>query len=77
RAASLAKGIGIEADVVMTGGVAKNSGMFHALENILGISLRSVENPQINGALGAALFAREIVTGNRNVSGNAKNGHPN
>ena len=77
RAASLAKGIGIEADVVMTGGVAKNKGMFHALENILGITMGSVENPQITGALGAALFAQDMLIMNRVGSGAAHDGHPN
>jgi (R)-2-hydroxyacyl-CoA dehydratese activating ATPase len=59
RAASLAKSIVVESDVVMSGGVAKNSGMFAALGESLGLAVRSLKDPQINGALGAALFARE------------------
>ncbi len=59
RAASLAKSIVLEGDVVMTGGVAKNSGMFKALEKALGVKLLNVSDPQINGALGAALIAGE------------------
>jgi len=65
RAASLARGILVEPDAVMTGGVAKNSGMFGALERALGIKLHRVENPQINGALGAALFAADKISGSR------------
>jgi len=61
RAASLARGITVEADAVMTGGVAKNAGMFLALERALGVTLKSVADPQINGALGAALFAQDAV----------------
>jgi predicted CoA-substrate-specific enzyme activase len=61
RAASLA--ILVAPDAVMTGGVAKNSGMFEALQRALGIKLRSVENPQINGALGAAIFAADKISG--------------
>jgi len=61
RAASLAKGILVTPDAVMTGGVAKNSGMFAALERALGVKLHSVENPQINGAIGAALFASDAL----------------
>jgi predicted CoA-substrate-specific enzyme activase len=61
RAASLARGILVTPDAVMTGGVAKNSGMFAALERALGIKLHSVENPQINGAIGAALFASDAL----------------
>jgi len=63
RAASLARGILVEPDAVMTGGVAKNSGMFAALERALGVKLYKVEDPQINGALGAALFAADKLNG--------------
>jgi len=65
RAASLARGILVAPDAVMTGGVAKNAGMFAALEKALGVKLHSVDNPQINGALGAALFAAEIINDTR------------
>ncbi len=60
RAASLAKGIGVEADVAFTGGVAKNGGVARALEQALGHPLIELNiDPQINGALGAALMAQE------------------
>ncbi|MBP7232061.1 MAG: benzoyl-CoA reductase, bzd-type, subunit Q [Syntrophaceae bacterium] len=62
RAASLARGILVAPDAVMTGGVAKNAGMFAALEKALGVKLHSVDNPQINGALGAALFAADKIS---------------
>ena len=65
RAASLARSILVEPDAVMTGGVAKNSGMFGALERALGVKLHKVEYPQINGALGAALFAADRINGSR------------
>ena len=61
RAASLARGIVVENDVVMTGGVARNSGMFAALGSALGVSLKSVEDPQLNGAIGAALIAADTA----------------
>ena len=63
RAASLARGLVVEGDVVMTGGVARNEGMFSALAAALGVELLSVENPQINGAIGAALFALQALKG--------------
>jgi predicted CoA-substrate-specific enzyme activase len=63
RAASLAKSILVAPDAVMTGGVAKNSGMFSAMERALGVKLHHVENPQINGALGAAIFAAGKIKG--------------
>jgi predicted CoA-substrate-specific enzyme activase len=59
RAAALARSIVVESDVVMTGGVARNSGMFAALQGALGVDLKKIENPQINGAIGAALIAAE------------------
>lgn len=59
RVASLARSILVAPDAVMTGGVAKNSGMFSALEKALDVKLQKIANPQINGALGAAIFAAE------------------
>ena len=60
RAASLAKGIGVEPNVAFTGGVAKNGGVARALEQALGHPLIELNiDPQINGALGAALMAQE------------------
>jgi predicted CoA-substrate-specific enzyme activase len=59
RVASLAKSIEVEGKVIMAGGVAKNKGMFEALNMALGGSLISMDDPQKNGALGAALIAAE------------------
>lgn len=60
RVAALAKGIELQEDIVMTGGVAKNEGMFMALEKALGRKIKNIgRDPQINGALGAAIFAAE------------------
>ncbi len=63
RVASLAKSIGVTEDVVMTGGVAKNSGVFDALAEALNVPLKTLDSvdPQLNGALGAALYAREYL----------------
>lgn len=61
RVASLARSIEVDTDVVMTGGVAKNSGVFNALAEALDIELKALNgiDPQIMGALGAALYAEE------------------
>ena len=60
RVASLARSIEVHEEVVMTGGVAKNRGMFQALSEGLGITIQFLDiDPQINGAVGAALFAAE------------------
>ena len=65
RVAALARSIGIEEDVVMTGGVAKNRGVFQALSEALSIPLKALNgtDPQIIGALGAALYAQEKAAG--------------
>ncbi len=62
RVAALARGIELESEITMTGGVAKNIGMFAALEEALGVKLRKIAtDPQIIGALGAALIARQAA----------------
>jgi predicted CoA-substrate-specific enzyme activase len=50
---------GVEADVVMCGGVAKNIGVVKALEKAAGSPLNIYVEPQIIGALGAAIIALE------------------
>ena len=66
RVASLAKGLELEDEITMTGGVAKNKGMFSALKEALGVEIRKMDtDPQIMGALGAALFAREAINGRK------------
>ncbi|EHL14647.1 benzoyl-CoA reductase, subunit D [Peptoanaerobacter stomatis] len=57
RVGALAKRVGMKDDVVMTGGVALNKGMVRALEKNTGFKLHTSEYCQLNGALGAALFA--------------------
>jgi predicted CoA-substrate-specific enzyme activase len=62
RVASLARSLTIEQDVVMTGGVAKNRGVFDALSDGIGVPVKALDgiDPQINGALGAAIIASEV-----------------
>ena len=60
RVLSLANRIGIEPAVTMTGGCARNDALVLSLEDVLGLKVsRLPENPQIIGALGAALYAKE------------------
>ena len=62
RIASLAKSIEVHNDVAMSGGVAKNVGMYKALEAVLEVNMCALEtDPQINGALGAAIFAADAM----------------
>ena len=57
RVAGLAHRVGVQDQVVMTGGVAQNSGVVKALEDQLGHKVHTSPLTQYVGALGAALFA--------------------
>jgi activator of 2-hydroxyglutaryl-CoA dehydratase len=48
-------------DVLFTGGVAQNIGVVNALREKLNCELLVPEKPLLSGALGAALFGKEIV----------------
>lgn len=57
RVIGLANRVGVVKDVVMTGGVAQNYGVREALEEGLGVEIKTSPLAQYNGALGAALYA--------------------
>lgn len=59
RVAGLVLRVGVLPDVALTGGVAQNGGIIRALEEELKCDLCIPSDPQITGALGAALFALE------------------
>ncbi len=59
RIASLASRLSIGPPAVFTGGVARNQGMVEAVGKALGFDLAVPPQPQMTGALGAALLARE------------------
>lgn len=63
KAVSLLKRVGVEQVVMMTGGVAKNLGVVKVLEEMLGAPLYIYEQPEIVGALGAALYGAESEPG--------------
>ena len=56
---SVPQRVGIEAEVTMTGGVAKNQGVVRELEQRVGHPFNLPEEPQTVGALGAALIAAD------------------
>ncbi len=62
KTASLVKRVGGEEKYMMTGGVARNRGLVKTLEERLGTRLVISERSQLCGALGAALFAADMVT---------------
>ena len=59
RAVSLLNRIKHTEKYMMTGGVAKNKGVVYEIEQKIGAKLLIPSDPQITGALGAAIFAME------------------
>jgi bzd-type benzoyl-CoA reductase Q subunit len=70
RIFTLLERIGVEKDFVITGGIAKNIGVVKRLEKELGYkALAPKIDPQLAGALGAALFAKALFEkSQKNVS---------
>jgi (R)-2-hydroxyacyl-CoA dehydratese activating ATPase len=61
RVGNMAKRLGLNREVAFVGGVAKNMGARKALEDFLELRfVPETQDPQLNGALGAALLAREF-----------------
>jgi len=67
RMGNLVKRVGLERELVITGGQSKNIGIVTRIENILGIKCLPMPNwrdsgldPMIAGAIGAALFAKAL-----------------
>jgi bzd-type benzoyl-CoA reductase Q subunit len=62
RVVSLLERIGMEEEFCITGGIAKNKGIVARIEKALGVkALPPNYDPQIAGALGAALFAKVLA----------------
>jgi len=59
RVVSLLERVGIEEALCLSGGVAKNIGVVNRLEKKLGMKAHIAPEPQVVGALGAALFAAD------------------
>jgi predicted CoA-substrate-specific enzyme activase len=62
RIGSMVRCVGVRERVVFTGGVAKNAGMVAALEKELKTKMLIPPEPQIVGALGAALIAQKALS---------------
>lgn len=57
RVSSMVRRLGINPEVVLVGGVAKDVGFIASLTRKLGVALQIPDNPEFAGALGAALIA--------------------
>lgn len=63
RVGNLLSRVGIESDVVFTGGVSKNKGMRRALEEVTKANFVDLSlDAQFAGALGAAVYASELAS---------------
>jgi activator of 2-hydroxyglutaryl-CoA dehydratase len=58
---ALLKKVGIENDFVISGGIAKNAGVVKRLEKKTDLEAKICFEPQIVGALGAAIFGKELL----------------
>ena len=61
RVKSLVRIIGLEKDFVISGGISKNIGVVQRIEEKLGVKAHICFEPQIVGAVGAALIAADIL----------------
>ncbi len=59
RTIALLRRVGVEPEATFTGGVAKNRGMVHGLEEKLGVKFNVSPDSHFTGAFGAAIFALE------------------
>jgi len=61
RMMGLLKRLGVEREVAVVGGVARNKGLIDIMEKELGFKVLVPENPEIVAALGAAILAKESL----------------
>ncbi len=61
RIVTIIQRIGAEEQLAISGGIAKNAGVVSRVEKRLGMKALIADEPQIIGAVGAALFARDLA----------------
>lgn len=62
RVAESCRRFGVEPEIVLSGGVARNVGVVDAIESQLGSEMQVPGVPEITGAVGAAILARTAET---------------
>jgi len=66
RTVELLQRLGVEKELVFTGGLSKNTGLIKRVEEEVGLkALETRLDPQIAGGIGAALFAKALVEKSR------------
>jgi hypothetical protein len=61
RVKGFLRAVGVDEDFVISGGISKNVGVVRRVEQKLGTTSRICFEPQVVGALGAALFAQGFL----------------
>jgi (R)-2-hydroxyacyl-CoA dehydratese activating ATPase len=61
RVVNMVRQLGLEKEVVVTGGGAKNFGLVKAIEEQVGFAVKIPPEPLLTGALGAALVGHDIL----------------
>ncbi len=61
RVVNMVRGLGIEKDVVVTGGGAMNIGLIKAVEEKVGFRVLVPPEPLLTGALGAAFLGKDLL----------------
>ncbi len=75
RVKNLVNRIGLDPELVFSGGVSNNSGMRHALEELLKNPIKDTKLDMVYcGALGAAVLAQKSYRDNKNLAQTAPNG---
>lgn len=67
RSIGLLRRVGVESEVTFTGGVTRNAAMVATLNRRLGLTVNVGQEAHYMGAIGAALFALDRVSGSRAV----------
>jgi len=65
RVIGLANKIKMLEGITLSGGVINNIGVVHAIKSRLNLSVNIPENPQLVGALGASIYAKELAFKNK------------
>lgn len=69
RVTSLLGRIGVEPEFFITGGISKNVGITRRIEKLIGLTaVQTAYDPQVAGALGAALLAQDLYRKERKLA---------
>jgi benzoyl-CoA reductase subunit A len=68
RVLVLVQRVGLKEELVISGGIAKNTGVVRRIESHLGIKANICFEPQIVGAVGAAMIAQNMSLESKNKS---------